>query len=330
MQIVKLNNNTYRYTILHFGLDRLYSANAVKKQVAKDLNESKVNLQGQKVVVVSLGEGHAYSTVKHLLDYLAELTGSHSLVRFICCGIDYSVTNLDVHTIPGHMSNHRDFLDKIDESSFQKSIKYKFSCLNRIPKLLRAKLLGSILEHVDRQDICCSYGSFEGPTHITRQHQKYFPTAEIPIYIDNICTTHDDQIAYEAYHSLFNIVSETDSWGDVIFLTEKTFKCFAFDSIPIISSYPGTVAELKKLGFDMFDDIVDHSYDLIEDADARIQAIVEEVKRIDQKYTIAECSVLYTTLLSRLECNKETLQYLSKKSDTKRQQLIQEFCERSL
>lgn len=44
---------------------------------------------------------------------------------------------------------------------------------------------------------------------------------------------------------------------------------------PIMIAVPGTVAYLRSLGFDMFDDVIDHSYDQITDPVERAFALVE-------------------------------------------------------
>ena len=80
--------------------------------------------------------------------------------------------------------------------------------------------------------------------------------------------------------SLVEIVGET-SFDEAAFnLTEKTMHCFAAFNFPIILSSCGTVQFLRSIGFDMFDDIVDHSYDLVKDPAKRV------VTAIDNNYIL--------------------------------------------
>jgi hypothetical protein len=77
-------------------------------------------------------------------------------------------------------------------------------------------------------------------------------TVDLPVYTD----------------SLFAIVAETYIQQSI--LSEKTYKTFLAGQIPILCAAKGAVAHLRQQGFDMFDDIVDHSYDSIDDWQERI------------------------------------------------------------
>lgn len=327
----QINSSTYNYHALHFGIDHLRSRSKVASLVEYDLSKANIttkNLKGQKILVSFLGEGHTFSMTRQLIDYLVELTGNAKLVRCLYSGIDNVVDDsYDINVLAAHMSNHRQYLDKINASNFSKSIKYKFSCLNRIPKTPRAKLLGQILNHVDLDDICCSFASYEGPI-LDKFKQWFADSIKLPLYIDGMCTTDDDQIAYEAYNSLFNVVTETNSWDDSIFLTEKTFKCFAFGCLPIMSSLRGTVTELRKLKFDLFDDIIDHSYNTIDDEDTRISATSNEVARLNSMYSLEDCQQMYVDLSERLDNNRKRLAQLAEKSQIQKYTLTEEFYQR--
>ena len=58
-----------------------------------------------------------------------------------------------------------------------------------------------------------------------------------------------------------NIVTETQYDVSPGIITEKTFMAFAAGQIPIIIGHQGIVQHCQELGFDMFDDVVDISYD---------------------------------------------------------------------
>jgi hypothetical protein len=57
-------------------------------------------------------------------------------------------------------------------------------------------------------------------------------------------------------------------------VTEKTFHALIAEQIPIIIGYKGIVEHCRQMGFDMFDDLVDHSYDTIPGPE-RIHAAIE-------------------------------------------------------
>jgi hypothetical protein len=58
-----------------------------------------------------------------------------------------------------------------------------------------------------------------------------------------------------------NIVTETQYDTPPGIITEKTLMAFAAGQVPIVIGHQGIVDHCRELGFDMFDDLVDNSYD---------------------------------------------------------------------
>jgi hypothetical protein len=76
-------------------------------------------------------------------------------------------------------------------------------------------------------------------------------------------------------NSIIEFVSET-SYNEPSFnITEKTMHFIFGCNFPIMVSSPDTVDFLRSIGLDMFDDIIDHSYDTILDPAARINAAID-------------------------------------------------------
>jgi hypothetical protein len=88
--------------------------------------------------------------------------------------------------------------------------------------------------------------------------------------------------------STVNIVSENTIGNDMnpnddsfhITFTEKTIKPFIRGQLPLIHSYVGLQSELRKLGFDLYDDFVNHSYENETNSVKRLEMIVDEGKRL--------------------------------------------------
>ena len=80
--------------------------------------------------------------------------------------------------------------------------------------------------------------------------------------------------------SFVEIVSESVFAAPSFILTEKTANSFFGCNFPIILGGCGIVAHLREIGLDMFDDIVDHSYDLIANPFDRIVNAVESNRRL--------------------------------------------------
>jgi len=71
-----------------------------------------------------------------------------------------------------------------------------------------------------------------------------------------------------------NIVTETQYAVAPGIITEKTFMAMLAEQVPILIGYSGIVQDCVELGFDMFTDIVDISYDTLPN-DQRIQCALE-------------------------------------------------------
>jgi hypothetical protein len=82
-------------------------------------------------------------------------------------------------------------------------------------------------------------------------------------------------LQHKYVNSYVEFVSET-SYNEKSFnITEKTLHFIYGCNYPIIISSPGTVKFLRSMGIDMFDDVIDHSYDDIEDPAERIKQAID-------------------------------------------------------
>lgn len=92
---------------------------------------------------------------------------------------------------------------------------------------------------------------------------------------------------FRSHATIYNVIPPT--WqtvsSDRIFFTEKTAKAFLMNQIPLIIAAPGMVEVLRDLGFDMFDDIVDHSYDKEDNIFKRCDMVYNELERLVSMYT---------------------------------------------
>ena len=85
-------------------------------------------------------------------------------------------------------------------------------------------------------------------------------------------------------HAYINIVTETQyNWDGVEHITEKSLQPFFFYQIPIIVATPYHVQSMKdKWGLDFFDDIINHSYDSIDNHVLRFHKITKEILRLSK------------------------------------------------
>ena len=113
------------------------------------------------------------------------------------------------------------------------------------------------------------------------EHEKIFQNVSkkylniVPIHLDlsnsKWCT---EMLGYNhpAYKdSYLNVVTE-NSYEET-FLSEKTFKPLAAGQLFLIFGGTGTIQFLRDIGFDVFDDYLDHSYDIEPDWITRAEKI---------------------------------------------------------
>lgn len=90
-----------------------------------------------------------------------------------------------------------------------------------------------------------------------------------------------------SFKKIINLVTENvvglecgEAKYNTVTFTEKAWIPFRIHQIPIYISQVGYVNELRLLGFDLFDDIVDHSYDNELDPFKRITLAVDEMDKL--------------------------------------------------
>ena len=99
------------------------------------------------------------------------------------------------------------------------------------------------------------------------------------------------------------IVMETNQTPDTFFITEKTFRPIAYGKLFLVIGSPEFEQNLKRLGFDIFDDIIDKSYDS-ESSYIRVDAVFKSLGELLRN------PVDMNALLPRLQANKRVLENL--------------------
>lgn len=135
----------------------------------------------------------------------------------------------------------------------------------------------------------------------------------LPIAIDDLAKF-DDEYGLEVRGDLhynndfsdayFDLVTENTYLGDdnvhsINTITEKTIKPFLYYQIPIFVAQKHLVSNLKQLGFDLFEDLIDINYDSMEDSDR----IDEAIKILNSLQDLNHCRV-FSKYRKRLQYNK--------------------------
>jgi hypothetical protein len=117
-------------------------------------------------------------------------------------------------------------------------------------------------------------------------------------------------------NSYVNIVTESSYLGSesVVHITEKSFRPFYFYQLPIFVASHHHVKHLKEIyGFDMFDDVINHSYDDLINHRDRLFEVFKEIKRLNEnKENIKE---FYKKNYNRFEKNKNIIYDILKNTD---------------
>jgi len=147
--------------------------------------------------------------------------------------------------------------------------RYKISCLNgrarphRIENFIKArkKIWFNQMLFSFHNEFCADTEQKEQPgltfdnENILSEFLELLPTLPARTYNDNF-TFHP------AYTDTYiNFVTETGVHANELFISEKSFKPLLAGQFGIWLSSPGLVSYLRSIGFDVFDDYIDHGYD---------------------------------------------------------------------
>jgi len=115
------------------------------------------------------------------------------------------------------------------------------------------------------------------------KHHTEFFLKLAPFHCDLLTSEQHADMKYtvDVHHddAYFNFVIESQLTGPVR-LTEKVFKAIKHCQPFVIAGACGSVKQLREMGYRTFDHVINHSYDQIEDATERWNAVCTEMCRI--------------------------------------------------
>ena len=114
-------------------------------------------------------------------------------------------------------------------------------------------------------------------------NKKWQPLHRLENYFDlnNTPSTSSADFTIEDYENTdIEVVLETLFDDDRLHLTEKSLRPIACGQPFILAATPGSLKYIRSYGFKTFDNIIDESYDLIEDPATRLQAIILSMQKI--------------------------------------------------
>ena len=218
-----------------------------------------------------------------------------------------------VISVPWQMTNHSNYLSFIKEIERDWNTlerKHKFVCLMRRQSPSRTQLAVEIIKKFapEQYVLTCSSMAFW-------ETFDYENNIKFPILLDGRVDTFQQHGLNhpDVFDCLINAVVETSNQTDAetlalwdsIFITEKTFKAFAWRQIPIWFAVPGTVDKIRTAGFDVFDDLFhNHDYDTIQNQAERFTTVLNYINEIMHQ------SLDIKTLIPRFQNNFDVLNRL--------------------
>jgi hypothetical protein len=158
-----------------------------------------------------------------------------------------------------------------------------FSCLNRNPHVHRIYNYIKLLNKNYQNSSIMSFYNTEGSDFNNCYSQLDTEILEnwykIKSTLETQCSN-DLEIDHPAYKSAYiNIVTETTVF-DEVFLSEKIWKPIASGQLFLVVGSRNTIQYLRELGVDVFDDIIDHSYDVNQNWKSRIDKMQESLDKL--------------------------------------------------
>jgi hypothetical protein len=184
--------------------------------------------------------------------------------------------------------------------------KYPFICLNNRGHEHRCRVIDYITKYnlLDKGII-----SWVDPLHEAGTF-KYFDGNQILLNDDMKNEQSSYIIPNEYYESLFDFVTESTSLAVII--SEKTIKPLVFKKPFVIIGDKGINRYLESLGFKLYDEIIDYTFDDVDDLDTRAKLYVENMKKVSELTNLDD---IYNQLLPKIEHNYNLCLYFSKSKD---------------
>lgn len=182
----------------------------------------------------------------------------------------------------------------------EKNLVHQFSCLNSVPKIHRLIMLNKIYQHNLQDHVLHSF-LWDKQQHAKNHLQTDYWQQDVseykneyqyfldniksmcPITIDTISETdsylNDHTVSSPAYNqTALNII--TESSHKRLFFTEKTWKAIYSKQLFMSINAPRSIEKLEQFGFDVFRDLIDHSYDKEPNLVKRVEMCVSEINRL--------------------------------------------------
>jgi hypothetical protein len=273
------------------------------KQVIRDIND----LHPEKIIILGENEWEPWvveNFVNAVNKYNVEvvyITGApeseflNNLVK------SFNIQNFELQHWPTYHLMYASRLLKDINNQYKNTFKYSFICLNNRDHLHRCALIDHLEKYnLIKEDSVVTWHSYIKEN--TNYKFKYFDKRNM-IIDDNFNKTLDSyQIPKQYFESFFDIVSECAY--KTIMISEKTVKPLFYKKPFIVFGAPGFHRYLQQLGFELYDEIIDYSFDSENDLEKRANLFAREIKKITK---IKNRKQVYKQLKKKINKNYKQL-----------------------
>lgn len=235
----------------------------------------------------------------------------------------YTIYPIRISDSPGKST----WPDSIIEKTGNKHRLKKLVCLNNFTKDHRTEIVNTISPY--ERDIYYSYrdkGIFlkkEAVNTFARKNDsRFLRNQDSPPY--RVISNAYAWIACETFfetHTCPTPAKNTGGWGDkpeweyevTGFITEKTFKAFYFELPLLTVGVRDTHTHIKEMGFELFPEFFDYSFDIIQDDAERMEAVKEViVNYLETPLQETHEKFFSPTVQEKIQHNKELVISLAK------------------
>jgi hypothetical protein len=332
-KINSYQNTTHDYIYMHYlDMNGMYDDDTPNFDFL-NLLES-LNITCNTFIVDFLGEGHEMvNTMRNNPMYnlfnqnttkiLSPFGKNHNDELKIYMGVDYDffssqslLTGISIFCSPhnGMMHNHLstkkgfDVMVGMEWNTDSKNI--LFECMNGDTRIHRHVMVNEIRNsELSSDDMILTYVGGDDDIPMGEFDEPLVSNKQLLDWEDSVNGNRFGLFPRVMRETYISVISES-SIGPREFDTEKISKPFYGLQFPIIYGYDGIVEKLRLEGFDMFDDIINHSYDITPHTEDMYQRsmyksklIVEELIRLSK----LDISKLYEENKDRFISNQNKL-----------------------
>lgn len=211
---------------------------------------------------------------------------------------DLGIRNINVESWDTYYFRHAaDVVLNLKNTDKRNEYKYPFICLNNRAHLHRCYVIDFMAKYnlINTQKV--SWIDPLNEVMASKFKFKYFDGNRVDF--DNMKTNQDSYIIPNEYYESF-VDFVTESSHETIAISEKTIKPLVFKKPFVIMGAAGINKHLEKLGFKLYDEIIDYSFDEVEDIELRAELYVKNMKNISELKNFDD---IYSILLPKVEHN---------------------------